>query len=144
VAEWFSIEVLHGSSSANTWVDAFGDQLVNAAFGEGATDWLIQRLPWGVVLELELADDTAFERFRALPVIVAALDGVPDPVNGLLVHRGRGGSSGSRRPRRPTPLRGSGAASLPIPVEHAVDELVREAIFAPRSSELAASRSRIA
>jgi len=46
-----------------------------------------------------------------------ALDSVPDPVGGLLVYRGRGGSSGASFPRRPRPLAGSGAAALPLPTE---------------------------
>ena len=45
----------------------------------------------------------------------AALDAVPDPVTGVLVYRGRGGSSGKRNPRKPRPLIGSGSAALPMP-----------------------------
>lgn len=52
---------------------------------------------------------------RNRPVVEAALDAVPDRVNGLLIHRGRGGSSGTRRPRRPIPMAGSGAVALPEP-----------------------------
>jgi hypothetical protein len=50
-------------------------------------------------------------------VVRAALDAAPDPVHGLLLHRGRGGSAGSRQPRRPRPFTGAGSAALPIPEE---------------------------
>src|SRR6266508_3753861 len=42
-------------------------------------------------------------------------DAAPDPVKGLLVHRGRGGAAGTRLPRRPRPLAGAGAVELPEP-----------------------------
>ncbi len=47
----------------------------------------------------------------------AALDGVPDPVNGLLVYRGRGGAAGPRSPRRPRPAPGAAALELQEPRE---------------------------
>jgi len=53
--------------------------------------------------------------FRNLPVVRAALDAVPDPVNGLLVYRGRGGGADVRQPRRPKPAPAAGAVSLPEP-----------------------------
>jgi hypothetical protein len=43
------------------------------------------------------------------------LDAVPDPINGLMVYPGRGGSSGRVEPRRPRPVAGAGAA--PVPTE---------------------------
>ncbi len=49
----------------------------------------------------------------ARPAVRAALDAVPDPLAGLLVHRGRGGGAGARVPRRPRPV--AGAAALPPP-----------------------------
>jgi len=42
----------------------------------------------------------------------AALDAVPDPVNGLLIYRGRGGGAGSRMPRKPKRPPASGAMEL--------------------------------
>ncbi len=117
MAEWFSIEVSDGPGSARAWADVQGDALVQAGLGLGATDWEWHHHPWGSVLEIELHDEATFERFRALPVVVAALEAVPDPLRGLLVHRGRGGSSGSRRPRRPLPIAGAGSAALPVPDE---------------------------
>jgi len=115
MAEWFSIEVLAGSSSARAWKDAYGDRLIAAAHGEGTTDWQWHEFRWGVVLEIELPDEFAWDRFRDQPAVRAALDAVPEPVSGLLLHRGRGGSSGVRRPRRPKPFAGAGAVALPEP-----------------------------
>jgi hypothetical protein len=55
--------------------------------------------------------------FRALPVVRAALDAVPDTVNGLLIYRGRGGGAGAREPRRPKPAPSSAAVLLPGPAD---------------------------
>jgi hypothetical protein len=123
VPEWFSIEVIDGSSTASQWADAHGDALIWAAQEHGATDWDWARHSWGVILELELPDEATWEAYLASAAVRAALDAVPDPAFGLLTYRGRGGSAGSRDPRRPRPLIGSGAAALPVPVE---DDVWRE------------------
>jgi len=68
-----------------------------------------------VVLEVAFAEEWQWERFYGLPAVQAALDATPDPVKGLLVHRGRGGTSGTRLPRRPRPFAGAGAVELPEP-----------------------------
>jgi hypothetical protein len=115
MSEWYSIEVFDGASSAALWADLHGDPLLESALSAGAKDWSWHGHSWGVVLELEFADAKAWDAWRALPHVQAALDGVPDPVSGLIVYRGRGGSSGAPRPRRPRPLLGSGAAALPLP-----------------------------
>src|SRR3954447_4598260 len=114
---WFSIEVFDGASSAGLWSDVYGDAIVESAFGAGATDWNWHRNTWGTVLELEFDDEAAWELFQTLPAVVAALDNVPDPVSGLLLYKGRGGSAGRVQPRKPRPLTGSGAAALPLPFE---------------------------
>jgi hypothetical protein len=124
MAEWFSIEVLNGSSSARAWKEAFGDRLIAAGYGEGLSDWEWHDFRWGVVLEVELPDEFAWDRFRDHPAVRAALDAVPDPVSGLLLHRGRGGSAGTRRPRKPKPFAAAGAVSLPEPFEVEEPELV--------------------
>lgn len=111
-----SIEVLDGASSASLWAEAHGDALIESAFTGGATDWGWHRHTWGVVLELSFVDEEAWDRFRALPAVDAALDAVPDPISGLIVYRGRGGNAGRGEPRRPRPLIGSGAAALPLPI----------------------------
>jgi hypothetical protein len=72
---------------------------------------------------VEFGTDTEWEAFRALPVVQAALDAVPDPVNGLLVYRGRGGGAGSVSPRRPRPSAGAGVMSLPEPGDEPVARL---------------------
>lgn len=81
----------------------------------------------GVVLEVELPDEFAWDILLTAPAVRAALDAMPDPVGGLLVHRGRGGSAGVRWPRRPRPLAGAGAVALPEPVEQ------ERSVFAPQT-----------
>jgi hypothetical protein len=111
---WWSIEVLDGSSrSARLWQDAYGNALSEAAMTNGAYDWEWQEHSWGVLLEIAFASDERWQAFRELPVITAALDAVPDPVNGLLIYPGRGGSGASRQPRRPRPVASAGAAPVP-------------------------------
>jgi len=117
MSEWFSIEVFDGASSASMWASAHGDPLVESALLMGARDWSWHHHSWGVVLELEFADTKSWEAWRAAVHVQAALDAVPDPISGLIVYRGRGGTSGTSRPRRPRPLLGSGSAALPLPWE---------------------------
>jgi hypothetical protein len=113
-----SIEVFDGDfSPAAGWADAFGDTLVESALGQGAVDWSWHPTSWGVVFEVAFEDEHAWERFRALLAVRAALEGVPNPVNGVLIYKGRGGSAGTTKGRKPRPLIGSGAAALPIPLE---------------------------
>ena len=117
MSSWYSIEVFDGATPASSWADAYGDVLSGTALTSGATDWSWHSHNWGVVFELCFEDDEAWERFRALMVVQTALEAVPDPLTGLIVYRGRGGSSGASLPRRPRPMSGSGAASLPLPWE---------------------------
>ena len=124
MAEWFSIEVMNGATSARPWYEAYSDLLVGLGISHGAVDWEWRLPNWGCLFQIAFADEEAWERFRRHPTLQAALDAVPDPVNGLLVYRGRGGSSGARWPRRPRPLTGAGAAALPLPVEP-----LEEAVF---------------
>jgi hypothetical protein len=115
VTEWWSIEVFHGEFSAARWKDSHGSALTESAITHGATDWGWHEYRWGVIFEVAFTDEAQWDAFRALPQVVSALDAVPDRVNGLLIYRGRGGSSGSpsRRPRRPSA--GAGALELPEP-----------------------------
>ncbi|MGH9104976.1 MAG: hypothetical protein ACRDZX_03910 [Acidimicrobiales bacterium] len=117
MSEWYSIEVFDGASSAALWADTHADAILESALSSGAKDWSWHRHPWGVVLELEFADAKSWDSWRALAQVQAALDAVPDPVSGLIVYRGRGGTSSAGRPRRPRPLQGSGSAALPLPWE---------------------------
>jgi hypothetical protein len=121
MADYWSIEVFNGSSSsAMAWRQAYGSALVESALSNGASEWAWVETRWGVVLEVSFAEEADWLRFRALPAVRAALDGVPDPVNGLLVYRGRGGSSGANSPRRPRPVPSAGAVAL----EETVTEVV--------------------
>lgn len=113
--DWWSIEVTDAAHPAAAWWESWGEQLVEAAVTHGAVEWETHYLAWGLVLELGFDDETRWERFRALPLVTAALDAVPDAVGGLLIYRGRGGTSGAGWPRRPRPTAGAGAAELPEP-----------------------------
>jgi hypothetical protein len=113
--EYWTIEVLDGELSALRWRDAYGDALVQAAQTNLVLGWKWTEHPWGVCLELGFADEDHWARFRALPVVGAVLDAVPDRVNGLLIYAGRGGSHGSLVPRRPRPAPISAAAEVPVP-----------------------------
>lgn len=115
MSAWYSIEVFDGSTSASVWAEAYRDTLIEAAITSGASDWSWHRHTWGVVFEVSFSDEEAWDGYMNLPVVRAALDAVPDPLTGLIVYRGRGGSSGSPFPRKPRPLVGSGSAALPLP-----------------------------
>ncbi|MGE5135113.1 MAG: hypothetical protein ACM32E_19660 [Gemmatimonadota bacterium] len=123
MAEWWSIEVFHGELSADRWRDGYGAELAESAVTHGALDWGWHRHSWGVVFEVCFSGEASWTEFRGLPVVRAALDAVPDRVNGLLIYRGRGGSAGtpSRRPRRPSA--GAGALELPEPQAERVLDL---------------------
>jgi hypothetical protein len=112
MAEWWSIEV-HGEPSAARWKDAHSSSLIESAISNGAVDWAWHEYRWGVLFQVAFDNQAQWEAFRALPGVQAALDAVPDPLNGLLVHRGGDGSSGARSSQRPTLLAGAGA--LPEP-----------------------------
>ena len=111
------IEVMDGPSPASRWLDAYAGSVFEAAVSTGVmeVDW--HRHSWGIVLSLAFPSEDHYDRFRRVPVVVSALDAVPDPVNGLVFHRGWGGTSGSGEPRRPRPRSGAGAATLPLPIE---------------------------
>jgi hypothetical protein len=118
MAEWWSIEVFHADlSTARQWKDSYEGALIEAALANGALNWAWHEHSTGVVLEVAFRDDVGWEAFRALPAVAAALDAAPDPVNGLIIYRGRGGSSGSRWPRRRGPKPSAGAMALTEPTE---------------------------
>ena len=112
---WMSIEVIDGAFGAGRWADAHADTLIEAALRHDASDWGWHRHTWGVVFEVEFADEAAWDRYRQSAAVRSALEDVPDPVFGLIIYRGRGGSAGTRSPRKPRPLIGAGAAELPLP-----------------------------
>lgn len=111
--QWWSIEVFDAElQAALQWKDSYRSRLVESAITSGAIEWAWIEHRSGVVFEVCFADEARWEAFRALPGIRAALDAAPDPVNGVLVYRGRGGGAGARAPRRPRPSAGAGAMRL--------------------------------
>jgi hypothetical protein len=141
MAEWWSIEVFHGEfQAASRWKDAYGTSLTESAISHGAVEWGWIGHRSGVVFEVCFRDDAQWEAFRQLPVVMSALDAVPDRVNGLLIYRGRGGGAGSRRPRRPRPTAGAGAVELPEPEnERVLDLTAAAAAGAPGGPGLSAA-----
>jgi hypothetical protein len=115
MAEWWSIEVVHGDTSAFGWQQQHDSELIEAALTNGARDGTWHADSWGVAFEVLFDTEEQWQRFRALPAVRAALDSVPDPVYGLLIYRGRGGGASSREPRRPRPAPAAGAMALPAP-----------------------------
>jgi hypothetical protein len=114
--DFWTIEVADGASvSALRWKDWHGENLVEAAVTHGAKDWSWVTRGWGVLLEVAFPDESDWLRFRATPAVQAALDAVPDPVSGIFIYSGRGGSSGAMVPRRPRPKPMSEGAPLPEP-----------------------------
>jgi hypothetical protein len=118
MAEWWSIEVFSGDKlPASGWRYAYEDELTEGAITHGAMYYEWHDTEYGVIFEVLFRDDEQWEAFRALPAVRAALDGVPDPVNGLLIYRGRGGAAGGRKPNKPKPAPGSAALELEEPRE---------------------------
>jgi hypothetical protein len=116
MAEWWSIEVFSADKlPASAWRYAYEDELTEAAITHGAVYYEWHDTQYGVVFETLFPSDTEWDAFRALPAVRAALDGVPDPVNGLLIYRGRGGAAGGTKPRRPKPAPGAAALELEEP-----------------------------
>lgn len=116
MTQWWSIEVFDSTiQAALGWKDSYRSALVESALTSGAIEWTWTEHAHGVVFEVCFADESRWEAFRALPGVQAALDAAPDPVNGVLVYRGRGGSSGAASPRRPRPNAGAGALAMPEP-----------------------------
>ena len=123
MAEWWSIEVFDAEQlPGRQWKEAHQDAITEAAITHGATSWEWHEHQYGVVFEILFEDDGQWEAFRALAAVQAALDNVPDPVNGLLIYKGRGGGAGPRKPRKPKPAPSAMAVELTEPVQ---DEVVR-------------------
>jgi hypothetical protein len=118
---WWSIEILDAESpgylTADLWRDVYSAALIEAAITHGANDWGWIRTDFGVVFEVSFEDPEVWSTFRNLPVVRAALDAAPDPINGIMIYPGRGGGALSRVPRRPRPIPASGAAPLPVDPE---------------------------
>jgi hypothetical protein len=118
MAEWWTVEVFSGDKQpASAWRYSYEDMLTAAAISHGALSWDWYDSEYGVVFEVCFATDKQWEAFRSLATVKGALDAVPDPVNGLLVYRGRGGAAGSRKPRGPRPAPSAAAMELAEPIE---------------------------
>jgi hypothetical protein len=120
-ADWWSVEVLDAQSSASSWRDANEYALVESAVTNGALMWEWHVHSWGLVFEISFRDEAQWETWHRLPGVQAVLDAVPDPISGLLVHRGRGGTSGWYVPRHPRPA--PSAAAVELSEEHDIDEM---------------------
>lgn len=126
MAEWWSIEVFSGDKlPASSWRYAYEDELTEAAITNGALYYEWHDTQYGVIFEVLFSTDEQWDSFRALAGVRAALDGVPDPVSGLLIYRGRGGAAGSPKPRKPKPAPGAAALELEEPREHRLIKLAR-------------------
>ncbi|HEU5332215.1 MAG TPA: hypothetical protein VFU73_05620 [Actinocrinis sp.] len=117
--EWWSIEISGNDFAVSGWIRARGEGLIRTALEHGARDWDWVSGTWGVVLEFcfadELAPDGGWSAFIDNPLVKAALDAVPDPISGLMLYPGRGGSCAAPVPRRPKPAPIAAAAALPEP-----------------------------
>jgi hypothetical protein len=137
VSDWWSIEVFDAEAlPARRWKDAYQDGLTEAAVTRGALSWEWHEHRYGVVFEVQFSSPEEWDAFRALPAVRSALDSVPDPVNGLLVYRGRGGGSGPRKPRKPRPAPGASSMALPEPEAERVLRLT-EALAQEQASVMA-------
>jgi hypothetical protein len=117
--DWWSIEVLdaeNAHTSATAWRDAYAQALAESLVTNGAASWKWFEYSWGVVLEVAFREERGWLAWRTLPGTRAALDAVPDPVSGLLVHRGHGGASGSYVPSAPRIAPAADRVALPEPV----------------------------
>ena len=119
-----ALEIIDGPFSASSWQHAYGDVVTNAAMEWSGLDWEWREFKWGLLFMVAFPSEDEYLAWRSMPVVIAALDAVPDPVNGLVFHRGWGGTSGSGEPRRGKPLVGAGGAELPLPVETVLDDAV--------------------
>lgn len=144
MSTWYSIEVFDGATPARLWGETYQDVLIETAISHGASDWSWHRHTWGVVFEVCFGDEATWEAFTNLAAVAAALDAVPDPVTGIIVYKGRGGSSGAPFPRKPRPLAGSGSAALPLPWALTSDDMLSVSSINLHRTALAGAGARLA
>jgi hypothetical protein len=109
------LDAEHAGTTAAAWRGAYAQTLAESLVTNGAAAWKWFEFSWGVVLEVAFADERGWLDWRSLPGTQAALDAVPDPLRGLLVHRGHGGSSGGYVPRAPRIAPAADSVALPEP-----------------------------
>src|ERR1017187_7457287 len=63
MAEWWSIEVLHGGFSAFRWQEQHDSALIEAALTNGAVDGAWHADRWGVVFEICFGNEERREKF---------------------------------------------------------------------------------
>jgi len=117
--DWWSIEIMvaeRAETSAASWRAAHAPSLTESLVTNRARQWMWTEHTWGVVLEVAFGSEEHWLAWRALPGTQAALDAVPDPVAGLLVHRGHGGACGAYVPRVPSVPPAGQREVLPEPV----------------------------
>jgi len=119
-----AVEILDAQFSADSWRRAWGDALTTSAMSWSGLDWEWRHRTWGLIFLVAFPSQAEYDEWRKMPVVIAALDAVPDPVNGVVFHRGWGGTSGSGEPRRGKPLAGAGGAEIPEPIELVLDDAV--------------------
>lgn len=67
MAQWWSIEVFDSEvQAALRWKDSYSSTLIESAITSGAVDWSWIEHRYGVVFEVCFADDSQWDRFRAL------------------------------------------------------------------------------
>jgi len=78
MAQWWSIEVLHGEFSALRWQEQHDSALIEAALTNGAVDgsWHADR--WGVVFEICFENEERWEAFRAVSLPAPPAEPHPD------------------------------------------------------------------
>jgi hypothetical protein len=110
-----SIEIFNGSYAAQLWADKHVDSFIETAIIHGAIDWDRKKTAWGVAIEIEFDSELQWKEFRNAAAIRVLLDNAPDPVNGVLIYRGRSldGGSTARRPKKPRSDAGGAAIDLP-------------------------------
>ena len=94
MAEWWSIEVLHGEFSAFRWQEQHDSVLIEAALTNGAVDGSWHAGSWGVVFEVLFETEEQWQAFRNL-LAVRAPGRRAGPGQRPVVYRGRAAEQAS-------------------------------------------------